>query len=340
MELKKTIEYYIAELLFDHDCVIIPGFGGFVGNYASAYITEEHVFFPPFKKLAFNSSLTTNDGLLADFVSRNENLKYADALDSIKLRVKEWTEIKGRGEAITFEGIGSVHLNKEQKPEFIPDQSVNFLPGSYGLSSFQFLPLGIENKKVEAKVVGKKKKENSKSPSKGFKRFIPWMLAPAAAFLLFFIPYKAGLIKDFDLKKITAIFYQEPTRYMERAGVVDFNMLLNDLKEEENEVQILVPVSDSVAISNSEIVTDSVTIENAGNFKEVRIIGGCFIEGKNAKRFLKRLLSKGFKAEIADTNRSGLIRVSYNTYLSREAALKDLVTIRETNPEAWLLGSF
>ena len=35
--MNKTISKYISELLFLHDCVIIPQFGGFIGNNKSAF---------------------------------------------------------------------------------------------------------------------------------------------------------------------------------------------------------------------------------------------------------------------------------------------------------------
>ena len=30
------LSLYISDLLFDHDCVTVPGFGSFLGNYKSA----------------------------------------------------------------------------------------------------------------------------------------------------------------------------------------------------------------------------------------------------------------------------------------------------------------
>ena len=60
----------IAELLSAHDCVIIPGLGGFIGNYSPARIDPvHHAFQPPFKKLLFNINLKQNDGLLANAVA-------------------------------------------------------------------------------------------------------------------------------------------------------------------------------------------------------------------------------------------------------------------------------
>ncbi|NLA48282.1 MAG: hypothetical protein GX876_02335, partial [Bacteroidales bacterium] len=60
------ITSFIRELLFSHDCVIVPGFGGFVGNYAPARIDRAtSTFYPPSKQISFNRNLRNNDGLLA-----------------------------------------------------------------------------------------------------------------------------------------------------------------------------------------------------------------------------------------------------------------------------------
>ena len=46
----KDITVYIRELLFRHDCVIIPGFGAFIGNYFPSHIDRnEGLFYPPVK---------------------------------------------------------------------------------------------------------------------------------------------------------------------------------------------------------------------------------------------------------------------------------------------------
>ncbi|MCK5765559.1 MAG: SPOR domain-containing protein, partial [Bacteroidales bacterium] len=68
------IDRYISELLFDHDCVILPGVGGFLTNYSGARIHPiRHSFQPAARTLVFNANLRTNDGLLIDYVSRAQS---------------------------------------------------------------------------------------------------------------------------------------------------------------------------------------------------------------------------------------------------------------------------
>lgn len=74
------ITAFIRELLFGHDCVIIPGFGGFIGNYTPARIDRsDNTFYPPVKQISFNRNLNHNDGLLIGRVSEAAGLNYADA---------------------------------------------------------------------------------------------------------------------------------------------------------------------------------------------------------------------------------------------------------------------
>ena len=56
---------HIEALLLENDCVIIPGFGGFVAHLTPAVSVEEgNVFIPPIRTIGFNPQLRLNDGLL------------------------------------------------------------------------------------------------------------------------------------------------------------------------------------------------------------------------------------------------------------------------------------
>ena len=56
---------HIESLMLNHDCVIVPGLGGFITQYMHArYIAEEGLFLPPYRSVGFNQQLTFNDGLL------------------------------------------------------------------------------------------------------------------------------------------------------------------------------------------------------------------------------------------------------------------------------------
>ena len=74
------IAKYIADLLFEYECIVIPGFGGLITKEIPAQIHPvQHHFIPPSKEIVFNVHLKTNDGLLVNHIARQENLTYIEA---------------------------------------------------------------------------------------------------------------------------------------------------------------------------------------------------------------------------------------------------------------------
>ncbi len=136
------ITAFIRELLFSHDCVIVPGFGGFVGNYTPARIDKDtSTFYPPVKQISFNRNLNHNDGLLVGRISGTSEINYGDARNMVDEFVAALRKKLERGEKIIFDNIGSFINNQEGNVQFEPDRTVNYHLDSYGLESFQFPPL-------------------------------------------------------------------------------------------------------------------------------------------------------------------------------------------------------
>ena len=80
-----SLEKYIPELLYSHECVIIPDFGGFVSRMESSVFDEKLVVFsPPSKSISFNKNLINNDGLLINHVMNTEKTTYDFASTFIK----------------------------------------------------------------------------------------------------------------------------------------------------------------------------------------------------------------------------------------------------------------
>jgi len=133
---------FIRELLFSHDCVIVPGFGGFVGNYSPARIDRStDTFYPPVKQISFNRNLNHNDGLLVGRISSSSRMNYGDARNLVDEFVSEIRRKLEKGEKVVFDNIGSFINNHEGNVQFEPDKNVNYHLDAYGLESFQCLPL-------------------------------------------------------------------------------------------------------------------------------------------------------------------------------------------------------
>jgi hypothetical protein len=131
------IGIYIGALLYQHDCVVIPGFGGFIANYKPAFIHPvQNTFTPPSRQIMFNASLLHNDGLLASHIARVEGIGFDKALIRITEEVAFIQKEVKSGKSIVLEGIGSLRTNQEDSIIFTPGLFNNYLEDAYGLATF------------------------------------------------------------------------------------------------------------------------------------------------------------------------------------------------------------
>ena len=146
------ISQYISELLFRYDCVVVPGFGAFLSERVSAKIDKSSgEFFPPCKRISFNTQLKSNDGLLANHISLAEEITYENAISKIKKQVDYAIKSLENSETIEFPNIGSLTNSKKGKITFEPTNKNNFLKDSFGLSAFISPTVTRENKKLSNK---------------------------------------------------------------------------------------------------------------------------------------------------------------------------------------------
>ena len=126
------MEQSLIDLLYLHDCVVIPDFGGFVARRVSARL-EEGVFHPPTKQIVFNSYLKTQDGLLANHIAQKNNCTYERAGEIILNKVTQWLEDLQNGDTVDIKNVGTIVLNKEKTLTFTPFQNTNYLTNAFGL---------------------------------------------------------------------------------------------------------------------------------------------------------------------------------------------------------------
>ena len=146
------ISQYISELLFRYDCVVVPGFGAFLSEKVSAKIDKNSgEFFPPCKRISFNTQLKSNDGLLANHISSVEEITYENAISKINKQVDFAIKSLENSETIEFPNIGSLTNSKKGKITFEPTNKNNFLKDSFGLSTFISPAVTRKNKKLSNK---------------------------------------------------------------------------------------------------------------------------------------------------------------------------------------------
>lgn len=333
------LQRHVKQLLMNHDCVLVPAFGGFVANSSSASIDPStHVFLPPRKEISFNVHLTRNDGLLADHVGLVESCSYAAAMERIEDAVKTWKDAIEKGDKVELEEIGTLFKDHNGQILFKPDLAQGFLPGAFGLTSFQSPPIKREAKqqKIEKQIqepiekLVKKVAEKSKGKVIPFRRYVS---AAAASILLALMIW--GVTKV-ELHNELPFHYSElnPFKAIADVAYVPRGEVTTSIKAAAPEKEDADSWLETVYRQKEEEVVKKEKPQKAHRFF---VIGGCFAEYENAERLVKKLKRKGFDAQLMGKNKRNLHRVAYGGYASRREAKRELLKIKkEQIQSAWL----
>lgn len=143
------IASHIEKLLFLHDTLVVPSFGGFAAMRAPAGVDYVGgAVTPPSKTLTFNENLTVDDGILVDELVSTYHITVEEAREAIQQFVDQIQTQLNQREIVTLSGVGRLYKNYVQKIQFLPD-ATNFHAGSYGLPPLQFSPIARSREVVE-----------------------------------------------------------------------------------------------------------------------------------------------------------------------------------------------
>lgn len=125
---------HIEYLIHRHDCVVVAGWGAFIAQYQPACIDKDTgMIRPPVRTIAFNPSVSHNDGLLASSIMRRESIGYDAAIKMISAEVDVFRHQLESEKELAMGRIGVFHRND--------DGLVSFEPYASGIVSAEFLGL-------------------------------------------------------------------------------------------------------------------------------------------------------------------------------------------------------
>lgn len=316
----QEVNKYIQQLLYHHDCVILPDFGGFISNYRPAKIDFVNFnVYPPGKDISFNRNIKNNDGLLVNHIASLEQLSFNESKKIVVGFVKKTSKKLHNGESVSFEGIGKFFFDKHKALQFIPDLSANYLLDSYGLSSFHFAPVVTEEneKQDEIRIRPIRHKEFNRS------LFLKRAAIAIPAILVFsVINYNSDRITD----QFSGISSLIPFQVQSSTTENEISQKFEIVKERESTID----ASDVLNIipENEE---ESVLV------KKYYIIAGSFLDTYNAGLFADKLRKKKFEPILLPEEK-GKFRVAFSGYADKNKALQELARLRDnTEPNAWLL---
>jgi hypothetical protein len=341
MELR--IDKYINELLFDHNCVIIPSFGGFVGNYKGAEIhPTQHIFSAPCKQLGFNKNLNINDGLLANKIVLEEKITYAEALEIIDRDVFKIKNLLSSGEKVELKSIGYLRIDVERNIQFSPNTLINHASSSFGLQSFQSSAIKRGGFVTE---VGKTFKDRpaikAKSNFKKYKKYALPLLVLPVAIGLFLFPF-SSVVKD-KIQLQTSGFFNNNNIRLYQPETHSFNLPLAEITpmkiiEEKLEQPSIEEYNKSFAVEETTKVVNAVVHEQSITPEGAyTLISGCFAILENAEKHVAQLKLKNINANIIGKTKSGLYRVGCGNYESAIEANQALLNIKSIQTDVWVL---
>lgn len=268
---------YIKELILMNDCVIIPGFGGFVTNYKQAAIHSSQ-FTAPGKSVSFNKKLNFNDGLFINHVASAEALNYIAARKKVNLLVQELNYRLTDGEEVLIPGLGSLQYDEQQHLVFKPDIAGNLNVDAFGLSTFSYESLFA--RQVARKAVSQEERQAVEVIFQ--KRTLKKVLVA--------IPLLFGL---------AVIPLKNNTSNIQKSSISDLReMMMPQAAPAEEEIVV---AEESLANTDPEEVAaaeEMVSEDLAANFAEESryfLIVGSFRNQENVEVFIDQLDAKGFQ---------------------------------------------
>ncbi len=299
-----TVAQQISNLLFTHECVIIPNLGALVSSPVSAVRdTEKNLFLPPTKEIGFNRSLSHNDGLLISTLAQQNGISYGKA----KVMVEEFVDslertIENGGKA-QIEKVGTLQKDALGYLLFVADNSESYLTDSFGLSSFHFTPViplqkpVVENPKVRRLLqpVGLKQ------------------IAASVAILIGLFAISTNVqnpARNKSMNTASAISFVMPETAVEESYVVE---------------PTEIPVEEEIAAP----------IEKNSYY----LIAGSFKTENQAQRFLNIVHELGEKQAFVLPSPNNRYRVAINGYVGKADALAEMSVYRakEDFKTVWVL---
>lgn len=368
-----SIIQHISNLLYIHDCVIVPGFGGFVSNYQPAQVHPiQHSFNPPSKRILFNSELKSNDGLLANELMSETTISYQDAMRKIDVMTSQWKSDLKVGKSIELEKIGKLFADKEGNIQFEQDTAINFLEDSFGMTTFVSPAIRRSYKGTRPQprpVISQSIKSGTDRMSLNFVRIAA---AVAVLAMLTFVGIniftgpqhwasETSVLSSFNNILESPIPTNIPTsdNDFENANVVESDPTISSTNETEISTEDI--KEPKAALPEKEmptLATEPATAkENLNTPLEVpsqlapapkpepqpaqrmyHLIAGSFNKASNAESLIESYQSMGYQTALIGPAANGFYRVSIMACLRKDDALAELRKVRDAiNPNIWLL---
>ncbi len=359
--------------MLKHDCVIVPGLGGFVTQYVSARrVDDEQLFLPPYRSVGFNPQLTLNDGLLVQSYMQAYDTTYpetvkliADAVEQLKKQLQQDGEYELRG-------IGTLSMNVSGQYDFTPCEAGVLSPELYGLDTVSVTPLAERSTTDEYKAnVTKqsKRKVNVKRTEREYtisinRELVNYVAAAIVAVVFYFLwatPVNNSAMVDHQTASVVyeQLFNKAAQTMTEKQQEATLGQtVLNETKTQETSsdsiqtqsavepLSIQRPTEAPVVLGettkdlNNEEATAEATAQASPSALHgaYTLVLASAISESNATAFAQRLKQEGLP-DASPYKRGRMVRVVYGHYSTEGEAQRALSQLQRHKAfaEAWVM---
>lgn len=364
-----TIPSAIASLLYDHDTVIVPGFGAFVRHDQSAnvnVITNE--FKRPSSSLGFDPQQREENALISDYLMACDGLGDEEARTAIAGFVNEcFASLKEKG-SVSLPELGTLTMDEQQNLVFEPLPDTNFNGDAFGLEDLNPQPVfggksengdrndeGIHKVKaetgsplVETTIQPIKPTEFTESTdstdSTTSHRSLWWLwllllLLIAAGVVLWYFKFRPVPTQPWPLRPVPAMQPREKLLPRNPEPATDDSLASTGSSSTPlDTLGNLQETSETASETISEPQTPaSIEVVKPEPTSKAFIVGGCFEVEKNALIMVTDAREQGC-AEAFVMKRGRMYYVCYGQYLSTADAKAALpYALDNYNKKAWIL---
>lgn len=341
---------HIEVLLLENDCVIIPGFGGFVAHYVPAMrVEEENIFLPPTRTIGFNSQLKMNDGILVQSYMAVYDTNFSDATKMVEKEVEELVAKLHEEGLCDLGNVGEIRYTIHNTYEFIPYDDKITTPYLYGLDSFEMKELSMLNQLGEGKplyTLPKEKKVYEIKVNRTYLRNAVAMVAAVALFFFMSTPVENTVVENDSYAQLlpNELFdrFEKQSVALTPVAVQTVSRKVQTTATDKNKPASKAPVR-PVAVKEVKVPrvveTEKVSTQTMQSKAEgtYHIIIASVGTSQDAELMAKQLRAEGFsgaKALVSDTR----IRVSIMSCKTRDEASSQLSKIRTNSAyqSAWV----
>lgn len=313
----------IAQLLYDHEAVTIPGFGGLTLRPQAAEADQlAGIIRPPSKIVNFNPNLRLNDGLLIDRIQDIYNHSSEEAEKILQAFIEQLKTRLKNGETVKLEGIGQFFQSGEEVQ--FSTAAINYDKSTYGLPEVKSSVIAIPKGEKLTFASPEKEETETIAESETTDR------APLARWLI-------PLIAILTLAALILMFKDEifgssqaPKEEIEQSTRVNESPIA---ALEEPQDTIVEEYTDKGA--GGQIDVEAATPPPNQQIK--KIVVGAFKDQANASKLARKIQLKGYIPFSENRNGKRYVGITY-AYESSSDFRRALANIKKQfNKDAWVM---